>query len=94
MDNIHWDENSGHLYAGSLPLLHEQLNKRVRQSGTFLDISSSDGVKYETFNDLIIHDGQSLNQVSACYRVGKEFGKEWGICGSPLGDGLLACRLQ
>ena len=92
-DNIHFDEKSGHLFAGTLPLLHEQLNKASRKSGTFLDVSSSDGTNFATFKDLIVHDGKSLNQMSACYKVSDWDGKEWGVCGSPLGYGLLACRL-
>lgn len=92
VDNIHIDSESGHIFAGSLPLLYEQLNKSAPKHGTFLDIFSVDA-KFDKFRDLVVHDGSRLNQISACYRVKSHNGTEWGICGSPLGSGLLACQL-
>ena len=94
VDNIHLDEQTGHMFAGSIPLLHQQLDHSKPNHGTFLDmIVSDEGSTFDTFADLITHDGTVLNQMSACYRVMSEDGKVWGVCGSPLGDGLLACAL-
>ena len=39
VDNIHYDTLSGHLFAGSLPYMYEQLDEKKLKRGTFLDIS-------------------------------------------------------
>jgi hypothetical protein len=67
----------------------------LQNAGTFLDItpSLSSGDVFDTFTDLVTHDGRALDQLSACYRVSSEGGREWGLCGSPVGDGILACEL-
>jgi hypothetical protein len=92
-----------HRDAGSNPHLHQQRSPSQRKHGTFLDItsspslpssSSSSGDQFDTFTDLFTHDGAALDQVSACYRVSSRGGgRLWGLCGSPLGDGILACEL-
>jgi hypothetical protein len=94
VDNVHLDPVSGHLFTGSIPFLYEQLDHSHPRHGTFLEISTSDGVTFDSFTEVVVHDGTLLNQVSACYRVNTDDGSMWGICGSPLGDGLLACSLQ
>lgn len=102
VDNVHWDAASGRLFAGSLPLLHQQLQHSRPRHGTFLEISASPSAAFDSFEDLITHDGALLSQLSACYRVtspgggggGGGGGQAWGVCGSPLSDGLLVCPLQ
>lgn len=91
LDNLEFEDESGVLFGGSLPLVYKTVAKMsgqdVQVPGGITVISPRQGGDYDVDENTLMHDGSVLSMISAGY--------VWSgraVFGSPFSRGVLVCE--